>query len=447
MIWRWFTSRTIRHSVDVCKQVGKILHAQRDLLSAVDVRMVEKQLSVTWEILGRNPGNDEATKATSELLNVASEKLLTHKHSSIRENIEVVLVVTIIVLAFRSFFFQPFKIPTGSMQPTLYGITYQNVPDNSADWPTGFLGKVSGWFAGNSYHELIADGDWTLVQVGDVRTRLPFVSSQTLRFESGGKEFDKVVWQPPMGPHGSLLHAGFRPGETPVIQDRRFSKGDTIFRLTVRTGDHLFVDRVSYNFRKPARGDIIVFETKNIPAIGADQFYIKRLVALGGEKVSIGNDRHIRINGQRIDSTYPGFEKVYSFPTKPILQNGKVGFEAINKPADSQYSGHVNDFVAGLNSKPGLAPMFPNEDSVHTVNPDSYLVFGDNSMNSRDSRDWGELPSQYVIGRAFSVYWPVISPRFGWTNWIDALITIFIIVGLLAHGLRGRLFAPRFQIS
>ena len=447
MIWRWFTSRTIRHSVDVCKQVGKILHAQRDLLPINDVCIVEKQLADTWEVLGRNPGNDEATKATAELLNVANEKLLSHRHSSIRENIEVVLVVTIIVLAFRSFFFQPFKIPTGSMQPTLYGITYQNVPDNSGEWPNGFLGKVKGWFAGNSYHELKADGDWTLLDVGNVRTRFPFVSSQTLRFESGGKEIEKVVWQPPVGPHGSLLHSGFRPGETPVIKDRQFSKGQTVFRLKVRTGDHLFVDRVSYNFRKPARGDIIVFETKNIPAIGADQFYIKRLVALGGDNVSIGNDRHIRIGDNRIDSTHSGFSHVYSFPTKPVIKDGKIGYEAIEKPTDSQYSGHLNDFVAALNGKPNLAPLFPTEDSVHTVKPGNYLAFGDNSMNSRDSRDWGELPSQYVIGRAFSVYWPVLSTRFGWTTWPDAAVTILIIVGLLAQGLRGRLYRPRTRTA
>ena len=84
-----------------------------------------------------------------------------------------------------------------------------------------------------------------------------------------------------------------------------------------------------------------MFETKGIqnPRMEQDQFYIKRLVALPGDRVQIGNDRHLRINGQRLDAGTPHFENVYGFnPNKP--------------PRESQFSGHVNDTVAdnyGLN--------------------------------------------------------------------------------------------------
>ena len=111
-------------------------------------------------------------------------------------------------------------------------------------------------------------------------------------------------------------------------------------KLRVNAGDHLFVDRITYNFRPPKRGEIIVFETKGIDSLPQDQFYIKRMVAMGGERVQIGDDRHLIINGKRLDASTPHFENVYSFnPKEP--------------PRDSHYSGHVNF--------PYLAPCFQNK--------------------------------------------------------------------------------------
>jgi len=171
-----------------------------------------------------------------------------------------------------------------------------------------------------------------------------------------------------------------------------------VVRMKVGNGDHLFVDRLTYNFRPPERGEIIVFETKGIPreyreyfGIPADQFYIKRLVALGDERVELGNDRHLRINGKRLDSSTPHFEKVYSFkPNDP--------------PRESHYSGHVNT--------PRLAPFFQEKPEGVLVPKDHYMVMGDNTMNSLDSRAWGYFPASYVIGKSFFVYWP-ITERFG----------------------------------
>jgi signal peptidase I len=152
-----------------------------------------------------------------------------------------------------------------------------------------------------------------------------------------------------------------------------------------------------------------------------DEFYIKRLVALPGERVQIGDDRHLRINGRRLDASTPHFENVYGFnPSQP--------------PRDSQFSGHVNDTVAdnfGLNTRPyiELAPLFPDEQTVftnqlfaatssdtgesHPIN--SYMVMGDNTCNSFDSRAWGPFPARNVIGKCFFVYWP-LTQRFGWGN-------------------------------
>jgi len=82
-----------------------------------------------------------------------------------------------------------------------------------------------------------------------------------------------------------------------------YSKGDQVVMMKVVAGDHLFVDRITYNFRPPKRGEIIVFETKGIETLPQDQFYIKRMVAMSEEKVQVGDDRHLRINGTRLDSS------------------------------------------------------------------------------------------------------------------------------------------------
>jgi signal peptidase I len=64
---------------------------------------------------------------------------------------------------------------------------------------------------------------------------------------------------------------------------------------------------------------------------------------------------------------------------------------------------------------PGLAALFPNEMTEFKVSSDHYLVMGDNTMNSSDSRTWGDFPRTNVIGKSFFVYWP-FTERFGWAN-------------------------------
>ena len=184
-----------------------------------------------------------------------------------------------------------------------------------------------------------------------------------------------------------------------------YHKGDDVVKLEMRAGDHLFVDRMSFNFRKPERGEIVVFQTKGIehPQMPQDQFYIKRLVVLPNEKVSIGDDRHLRINGERLDAGTPHFERVYGFnPAKP--------------PHESEFSGHVNGTVAAkFGLYPNLAPLFPDADTVYNNDGNRYMVMGDNTCNSFDSRAWASYPAENVIGKSFFVYWP-ITERFGWGN-------------------------------
>ena len=435
MIMRWFMSKTVREAMTVHKHYRRLLAAQRDLLAPGAIAPVQAKLDELQAAI--REGNKGRINVKAEELQFAAEKWLKpYPNASVRENVEVLLVALAVAMGIRTFFLQPFKIPTGSMQPTLFGVT--STPDfsplfylqgmgadqatmkkafdrqlkaqNDLVIPTGW-DRVKDWLKGISYLHIVAPADGN-VTFGPMHKFLIFNIMQNISI--GG--VPEVMWFPPDYGEAELLKRGF------LVPDRIFHKGEDVVKMRVQAGDHLFVDRVTYNFRKPERGEIAVFETKDIPNAQmerqGDQFYIKRLVVLPGERVQIGNDRHVRINGQRLDASTPHFENVYSFdPSKP--------------PRESHYSGHLNDTLAeenGLTVKPyiDLAPLFPNEETVYTnqlfENPlteegkiDSYMVMGDNTCNSFDSRAWGPFPARNVIGKSFFVYWP-LTERFGWGN-------------------------------
>ena len=416
MTLRWFISKTVREATVVHKHYRRLLAAQRDLLAPAAIGGVAEALNNLQAAIA--DGHTGRIRIKAEEMQFAGEKWLKpYPKAAWRENVEVLLVALAVAMAIRTFFLQPFKIPTGSMQPTLFGVV--SVPDFTKinawqedrekisaevreQWkaraalqiPSGW-DKVKDWFKGNSYIQVVAEADGVIDSFTPPTKILIFNLKQSLSI--GG--VTHTMWFPPdLGEQSLAKRAGIDPSHV-------YHKGDEVIKMKVSTGDHLFVDRMSYNFCKPDRGEIVVFETKGIdhPQMPQDQFYIKRLVVLPGEKVQIGDDRHLRINGQRLDASTPHFENVYGY--NPNL-----------KPKDSQFSGHVNRTVAvtyGL--YPNLAPSFPDAQTVYENAGNSYMVMGDNTCNSFDSRAWGGFPAQNVIGKSFFVYWP-ITERFGWGN-------------------------------
>ncbi len=424
---RWFVSKTVRQATAMRKHVHRILCAQRDLLSPQAVQSVIAALADLNEAIRVGLKKAELLEQMEKLEDTANKWLRPYPHHAWRENVEVFLVALAVAMGIRTFFVQPFKIPTGSMQPTLYGIIsnpdFSRPPhlggnNDPVTGPTG-LGRVGDWFKGNSYVFFRAEQDGIYEGMSAPLQFLIFNIKQTIWF--AGQPHN--LWFPPDGGSGrtfrtggffGLLAAFFKslPPDEEFSADleRRmglqrgsdFRQGQEILRIKVVSGDHLFVDRLTYNFRPPQRGEIVVFATGGTAIQQQDQFYIKRLVALGGEQVQIGNDRHLRINGQRLDASTPHFENVYSFDPK-------------SPPRESHHSGHVNGIVAGQIGLDALAPKFPTEDTTYTLSPTSLMVMGDNTVNSYDSRGWGEFSAGNVIGKSFFVYWP-ISGRFGWSH-------------------------------
>ncbi|MEI7732340.1 MAG: signal peptidase I [Verrucomicrobiota bacterium] len=392
---RWFFSKTLRQAVDMRRHVHKLMRAQCDILSPQAIEVIEQACRELYQVTETASDQKKLLEGMATLEKVANQWLKPYPHAGYRENIEVFLVAIAVAMGIRTFFLQPFKIPTGSMQPTLYGITEEdlrNKPDVTV--PSGFQAFVDSWFKGTSYFHIVAKADGELKGVSAPIKLLLFNLKQIIYI--GDESY--TVWFPP---DNFPVRAGLADKQANgMLIPHTFKAGEDIVKVKVISGDHLFVDRVSFNFRHPERGDIIVFETKGISMLPQNQFYIKRMVAKGNEEVKIGNDQHLRINGKRLDAGTPGFENVYTF--------GK-------EYREGRYFGHVNAEMAYKIGKNIPARNFPDEQATYVVPKNSYLAMGDNTMNSWDSRDWGYVPRDNVIGKSFFVYWP-FGERFGWSH-------------------------------
>src|SRR2546423_11566028 len=120
---RWFISRTVRQAGQMHKHVHKLLSAQRDILSPQAIAAMEAAMLELKKTIASGASNQALLEQMANLEKAANKWLKHHPNAGLPENVEVLLVAIAVAMAIRTFFLQPFKIPTGSMQPTLYGIT------------------------------------------------------------------------------------------------------------------------------------------------------------------------------------------------------------------------------------------------------------------------------------------------------------------------------------
>src|SRR6266478_4790083 len=234
MNFNWLLSSKVRHADQMAKHVHKILSAQRDILAKEAIENVDKALS---DLRSSSNGklDVKALESRMENLETAANKWLKqHPNPGLRENVEVLLVAIAIAMAIRTFFVQPFKIPTGSMQPTLWGITAENLIDQpDVPLPNFFAQLFSFWFNGVQYKHVVAKADGKLTPVDETPQRFLLFNLRQ-RFKIGDETH--TIWFPP-----EKLSDAVSPG-------RSFKKGEDVIRLKTYSGDHLFVDRLTYNF-------------------------------------------------------------------------------------------------------------------------------------------------------------------------------------------------------
>ncbi|HBV85798.1 signal peptidase I [Desulfosporosinus sp.] len=117
-------------------------------------------------------------------------------------------------------------------------------------------------------------------------------------------------------------------------------------------GDHILVNRISYRLWAPTRGDVVVFAFPK----DLKRTFVKRVIAVEDESVEL-RDNKVFVNGKAIDEPYV---------------------------------------------KPGDYPPYGPE----VVPEGKVFVLGDNRRESEDSREWGLLPKEYLLGKAWLVYYP-----------------------------------------
>ncbi len=426
-------------AAELCHQAGKLLNHQRDQLSPEAISKLREAIANLRTAMHSSYNRATLEEKIAKLEETGSRKLIPYRSPGMRENVEVALFAVAIAMSVRTFFFQPMGIPTGSMQPTLYGITEGNL-GQAETVPTGVNSWVQHFLAGVSHHHLVSEGNWQLINVDPPRKNLMFFNKQRLTFRDTDTNNEIVRdISPPMNSGNSMLGHGkpFSGSLSEFILNSHnnyiYKKGEAVIKMRRESGDHLLIDRWTYNFRKPSRGDIIVFETKNIAGIDNDLFYIKRLAGLPNEKIRIGDDRHLVINDKRLDASDHPFELVYSFDVA----------EEIPLAQDSRFSGHVNQKVfqqvlherrktvarqngvdpsrIQISYAGNISPNFMDGSHEFQIPQNRYLALGDNTVSSKDSRDWGSLPAKNIFGKASFIYWPFLGQkhrtrpnRFGW---------------------------------
>lgn len=133
-------------------------------------------------------------------------------------------------------------------------------------------------------------------------------------------------------------------------------------------GDHVFVDRLTYRFSSPRRGDLLVFLTKGLPELPQDQFYIKRIVGMPGEQLQI-RDGAVFANGTRLGEKN-NIPPIHFVTREEVEHRGEGSGGSYQVPTGT------------------------------------YFVLGDNSTNSLDSRYFGCVPRENVYGKVTAIYFP-----------------------------------------
>jgi signal peptidase I len=319
----------------------------------------------------------------------AEELLAAQRGSSqsLRENGESLLVALIVAMAIRTFFLQPFSIPTNSMWPNYRGI---GIEFGGSDGPLRSVLRGS-----RNRRILAPDSGTVTIPLNDLanarrqgsilpyeiisRRRLGIWTARLRRYHLLVNNRPVPVVVPEEFDMENLLVRRFFPdlpatdrllgvlrkfptayaGDRPVLSTGcRVSAGEPVLAFSTIHGDVLLVDRLTPNFLPIRRGRALVFATRSVPALHPDdRYYIKRLAGTGGNSLCI-LDGQIWVDGAAENWSGTGYVALGFLESSPV-----------------------------------------------TVPADHCFVLGDNSANSFDSRFFGPIPTAAIIGRPlFRIY-------------------------------------------
>ncbi|MEM6823231.1 MAG: signal peptidase I [Verrucomicrobiota bacterium] len=351
--------------------LSKKISYQKDLLS--DEKLEQAlELREQAEALYRDKSKskDEVTKDFNKIQQKSARIFKVDSNENWREWVEVILVASVVAIAFKTYFFQPFKIPTHSMKPTLYGIYTESLPsDQALANPAKRILQLV--LQGKSHHRIEIKKDGVLRSIEEK----PFFKPLPIRVVDvhvGNKKYR--VWS---------NYKTFLEGTGGQLRvGDHYKKGQVVANYTNQAGDHLFVNKFIYHFRRPKQGEVFVFTTNGIRDIEDEnrskrihwgQFYIKRCVGVPGNRLRL-EQPYLFSNGAKLENR-EAFERIYS------LKNGYHGYV---------YGGNY----------------LRDSKDVTTLSENDYWAMGDNSGQSWDSRGWGAVPERNLVGTGSFVYWP-----------------------------------------
>lgn len=400
--WKFWRARRNRENQArrLLIRARKFLAFHRDLLS--DERrerliLAADQLENAIKTRALNPKDLENV---NKMLFCHGKSQATARNS--RELFETIFVALVIAVSIRTFFVQPFQIPTNSMKPSYFGMTAQLADPMPLTFWDRFLQGATTYILQSKeqngalfiqlngreqmiqqqsllHYEIVNRRQWGIwpqkwrryffrVENECVTIDLP----QEFDFESVilnaffpnsfGRLMDVLSMAAP-------IH---RDGIPYLFLSKDVAAGTSFLEFNLYHGDMLLVDRLTLHFFPPKRGESVVFLTQKVPSLrDLDRYYIKRLVAIPGDRVAIFDDQ-LWIN---------------------------------ERPADFNAAMRANNH----HEFPyfGYLPLGNLNENTVSVSENSYFVLGDNSSNSYDSRFFGEIPQKALCGRPLWVFYPL----------------------------------------
>ena len=372
------------------KKLHYLFSYRKDLLNEKEreeLQIAQKKLKKSL----KEKDKEQIKKTTKTSKQVWKKLTKNQPITSWREQIESLFVALVIAFAIRCYFLQPFRIPTGSMQPSLNGVRISEVA--KAEFPPLPIRWLERITHGRRYFHLAFPQDKYLASPNlsqCVLSKQNYFGQYTILIFINGEQ-RKI----PIPSHLLWRDLQFRQKLKPSsIGLPMIPKNTEVFSGYISSGDLILVNKMAYHFRSPKRGEVFIFNTIGINKINqkfggqsSGTHYIKRLAGIPKDTLEIKKP-YLFINGEKAKE-------------KQIMRVSQ----------QEEYKGYRNASNVGI-------PLFLSKGQQIFLKPSSpleseYFALGDNTINSFDSRYWGTVKGYNLVGSNGWVLWPF----FGTGHW------------------------------